>query len=223
MFFPYLATPSGMTDSAKVKYMYFSDGGVERPLPMPAALGIYLNQKIVAGSAQQLYEEMKSGPIREVFTCPTQPPESVTEGVMLAHQDGWEAPRFASSYIFNEEPLGFNDVEGAGVGYMRGRGNLNRMRGTSDTMMLMEGKVRDGYPWLVIYAVKANTVLEDAFFRIGAGEPSNFEFKRHRGKVNMVFMDGHAETVSVTCQPNFEFPTIVKFGRKIYTVPENGF
>jgi prepilin-type N-terminal cleavage/methylation domain-containing protein/prepilin-type processing-associated H-X9-DG protein len=223
MFLPYTPTPQGMTDSAKVKYMYFSDGGIERPLPMPAALGLYLNQKIVANSAQQLYEEMKSGPVREVFTCPTQPPDSLPEGVMLASQDGWEAPRFASSYIFNEEPLGFNDVEGEPNGYKRGRGNLNRMRGTSDTMMLMEGKVRDGYPWLVIYAVKANTVLEDAFFGILAGDRSNFEFARHRGKINMVFMDGHAETITATCRPNYEFPQDVKFSRKVYTVPENGF
>ena len=27
------------------------------------------------------------------------------------------------------------------------------MKQTSDTMMLMEGKIRDGYPWLVIYAL----------------------------------------------------------------------
>jgi len=223
MFLPYTPTPAGMADSSKVFYMYYSDGNVERPLPMPAALGIYLNQKIVAGSAQQLYEEMKTGAVREVFTCPTQAPDSLPEGVMLASQDGWEAPRFASSYIFNEEPLGFNDVEGADVGYKRGRGNLNRMRGTSDTMMLMEGKVRLGYPWLVIYAVKQNTVLEDAFFGNLAGDRSNFEFARHRGKINMVFMDGHAETITATCRPNYDFPTDVKFGRKVYTVPENGF
>ena len=87
----------------------------------------------------------------------------------------------------------------------------------------MDGKVRLGYPWLVIYALKNNTVLEDAFMGNAAGDRSNFELERHRGKVNMVFMDGHAETVSVTARPNLQFPSEVKFGRKVYTVPEQGF
>ena len=90
-------------------------------------------------------------------------------------------------------------------------------------MMLMDGKVRIGYPWLVLYAIKVNTKIEDAFYGFGAGHASNFDFERHKGKVNMVFMDSHAETVSVRVRPNFRFPAEVKFGRTIYTVPENGF
>src|SRR5438105_2274229 len=97
------------------------------------------------------------------------------------------------------------------------------MKQTSDTMMLMEGKIRDGYPWLVIYALKADTVLEDPYYGNAAGDRSNFEFARHKGRVNKIFMDGHAETVSVTCRPSFILPTTVKFARKIYTVPTNGF
>jgi prepilin-type N-terminal cleavage/methylation domain-containing protein/prepilin-type processing-associated H-X9-DG protein len=221
IFLPYNGSPAGMNDPGKVKYIYYNDGGTERPMPMPAALGIYLNQQVDASSAQKVHDAMNTGAIRECFTCPTQQIENVEEGVMLADQAGWEAPRFASSYIFNEEPLGFNDTEAQG--YHRGRGNLNRMRGTSDTMMLMEGKNRAGYPWLVIFAVKNNTVLEDAFFGNLAGDPTNFDFARHRGKFNMVFMDGHAETITATCRPNYNFPQDVKFSRKIYTVPETGF
>jgi prepilin-type N-terminal cleavage/methylation domain-containing protein/prepilin-type processing-associated H-X9-DG protein len=218
---PYNATPQGLGDAAKIKFMYYSDGGAERPLPMPAALGVYLGQKITASNAAELQAQMDSGAIRNVFTCPTQQEDSMLDGVMLADQTGWQCPFFKSSYIFNEEPLGFND-QGA-PNYVRGRGNLNRMKGTSDTMMLMDGKVRLGYPWLVIFALKNNTVLEDAFVGNGAGDRSNFDLERHRGKVNMVFMDGHAETVSVTGQPNLQFPTTIVFGRKVYTVPEQGF
>ena len=218
---PYFAAPEGLGDVARNKYLYYSEGGVERPLPMPAALGTYLGQKITATTPQKLKEEMDSGPIRDVFTCPTQAPDTMAEGVMLADTSGWQCPLFKSSYIFNEEPLGFND-QGAPA-YVRGKGNLNRMRGTSDTVMLLDGKVRLGYPWLVIFGLANNRVMEDVFNHNLAGDRSNLDFERHRGKVNMVFMDGHAETVSVNCRPDFRFPTQVTFGRKVYTVPEQGF
>lgn len=216
---PYAPTPEGLGDRAKTKFIYFSDNGTERPLPIPAALGIYLGQKFNAKSNAELKLEMDSGPVREVFTCPTQDPDSMREGVMLAGP-GWEAPYFKSSYIFNEEPLGFADF---GQDYKRGRGNLNRMRGTSDTVMLMDGKVRLGYPWLVIFGLTTNRTLENVFYGQAAGDRSNFDFERHKGKINMVFMDGHAETVSCTVKPDYKNPVQVTFGRKVYTVPENGF
>src|SRR3954468_8302066 len=156
MFPPFFASPAGMNDNAKVKYSYYGEGGIERPLPMPAALGIYLGQAVTANSSTDLKLAMASGPVQELFTCPTQGLENIPEGVMLADNNGWECPKFRSSYIFNEEPLGFNDETPQ---YHRGRGNLNRMKQTSDTMMLMEGKIRDGYPWLVIFALKADTVI----------------------------------------------------------------
>lgn len=218
---PYYAAPAGLGDVARNKYIYYSESGTERPLPIPAALGIYMGQKITATSAQELKQQMDSGPIREVFTCPTQSPDTMQEGVMLRDQPGWEAPRFRSSYIFNEEPLGFND-QGLPA-YARGKGNLNRMRGTSDTVMLMDGKVRNYFPWLVIFGLANNRTLENVFYGQAAGDPSNFDFERHKGKINMVFMDGHAETVSCTVKPNFQTPVQVTFGRKVYTVPENGF
>ena len=218
---PFNATPEGLQDTARNKYLYYSDGGVVRPLDITAALATFMGQKFVATNKAQLKTEMESGPVREVFSCPTQPEENMVEGVMLADNQGYEGPRFKSSYIFNEEPLGFND-QGAPA-YVRGKGNLNRMKGTSDTMMLMDGKVRLGYPWLVIFALKNNTVLEDVFTGNLAGDRTNLDFERHQGKVNMVFMDGHAEVVTVTCRPNIKFPQTVRFGRKIFTVPENGF
>src|SRR5689334_1691852 len=35
----YNATPAGLGDHTKMYFMYYSEGGIERPLPMPAALG----------------------------------------------------------------------------------------------------------------------------------------------------------------------------------------
>ena len=219
---PYSATPAGLRDSAKVKYKYYSDGGTERPLPMPAALALYMGQKIVASSSLQLQQEMDTGTIAGVFTCPTQDREIIPEGNMLTDQDGWTSPPLRSSYIFNEEPLGFLDLDPI---YRRGRGNLNRMKMTSDTMMLGDGKVRLGFPWLVIFALDSNVKLEDAWREQGrAGARSNFDLARHKNKMNIVFMDGHAETVSATLRPPPpSVPNDIVFSRPVYTVPPGGF
>ena len=217
---PYNGTPAGLRDQGKIKFIYYNEGSIERPMPMPAALATYLGQKFNASSAQELYREMQTGACQELFVCPTQGLENIPEGYMLCDTSGWNGPLFKSSYIFNEEPLGFLDIPPT---YQRGRGNLNRMKQTSDTMMLMEGKVRDGFPWLVIYALKNNTVLEDAFYGNAAGHRSNFEFARHKGRVNMIFMDGHAELVNTTVRPNWTNPQTIKYDKKIYTVPTNGF
>lgn len=217
---PWNATPAGLGDTAKNKYIYYNEGAIERPLPMPAALATYLGQKFNASNAGELQREMASGPCQDLFTCPTQGLENILDGQMLT-DFSWSGPYFKSSYIFNEEPLGFMDAPPT---YQRGRGNLNRMKQTSDTMMLMEGKPRGGAGgWLVIYALKNNTVLEDAYIGNGAGDRTNFEFARHKGKVNMVFMDGHAELINVTCRPGWNNPTTIKYDKKIYTVPTNGF
>jgi prepilin-type N-terminal cleavage/methylation domain-containing protein/prepilin-type processing-associated H-X9-DG protein len=218
---PWSATPAGLGDTAKVKYLYYGEGSVERPLPMPAALATYFGQKFNASNPVQLKEEMSTGPCQDLFVCPTQGLENIMEGQMLT-DFSWAAPLFKSSYIFNEEPLGFMDSPPI---YQRGRGNLSRMKQTSDTMMLMEGKPRGNVPggWLVIFALKNDTVLEDAFNGNAAGDRTNFEFARHKGRVNMIFMDGHAELVTTTTRPNYNIPNTVKYNKKIYTVPTYGF
>ena len=218
---PYDASPAGLRDTSKIKYMYYNEGGQERPLPMPAALATYIGQKIRTDNATVMKADMDTGAIRELFTCPTQDRESMLEGQMLT-DFSWAGPLFASSYIFNEEPLGFLDLLPT---YQRGRGNLNRMKMTSDTMMLGDGKVRGGLGgWLVIFALKNNTTLEDAWQGNQAGDRSNFDLARHQNRMNIVFMDGHAETIQATLRPAPPAaPNQVIFSRKVYTVPTMGF
>ena len=224
---PYNATPPGLRDSAKVKYMYYREGATERPLPMPAALAHYMGQKINADTRQDLERSMDSGPVRELFTCPTQNREYMSRGNILRDNSGWASPDVWSSFIFNEEPLGFLDTPT----YKRGQGNLNRMKRASEVMMLGDGVPRVGDGWMVIYALKNNTPLEDAWFGNAAGDRSNFTFSyingrqdtRHRNRMNIVFMDGHAETVQVTPIPSPRNPTRVTFNPRVYMVPPEGF
>src|SRR2546423_7105511 len=196
----YAATPQGLHDSARVKYKYYTDAGQLRPLPMPAALAPYFGQDMRTDTRANLEKDLDSGPCRELFTCPTQAREGmVWHGSMLSDQNGWLPPDIWSSYIFNEEPLGF-----ATYGtYQRGQGNMNRLRNASDVMMIGDGRPRGGQGgWLVIYATNNATTISDAATGMnGSGDPSNFEFRRHQNRMNIVFMDGHAETVLVTLTP----------------------
>jgi prepilin-type processing-associated H-X9-DG protein len=226
---PYAATPAGLQDAKKVKYMYYRDGAVERPMPMNAALAHYMGQSMPDTKAE-LQAAMDSGPAREVFTCPTQAREGMKQGNILRDFSWGDSPLIWTSYIFNEEPLGFMDD---GSRYKRGRGNLNRMKHASDTMMLGDGKERSGDIWLVIYALQNDTTLEEAYNStprpnrltawFGAGHSSNFDFRRHKNRMNIVFQDGHAETVIVNPTPKVGVPTSVKLGRTVYMTPPSGF
>jgi len=222
----YAATPQGLHDSARKKYKYYNDGGVLRPLPMPAALAPYYGQDIRTDTRQNLEQDMDKGPCRELFTCPTQAREGmVWHGSMLSDQAGWLAPDIWSSYIFNEEPLGFATY----APYQRGQGNLIRLKGASDVMMIGDGRPRGGQGgWLVIYATHNGTQISDAATNEkgsgASGDASNFEFRRHQNRMNVVFMDGHAETVLVTLFPrNSTFPSRVELSRPVYMSPPGGF
>jgi prepilin-type processing-associated H-X9-DG protein len=229
---PNNATPAGLGDSARQKYMYYTEGGTHRPLPMPAALATYMGQQLRTDTRANLQEDMDSGPCREVWTCPTQARDGMLRGNMLQDQSGWAAPVIWSSYIFNEEPTGFATYGG----YVRGRGNLNRMKMTSDTMMVAEGRPRDGdLGWLVLYAIQNGTTLSECFNKqpdperaglgipyVDAGQPTNFDLGRHKNRINVVFMDGHAETILVHPTPRVN-PTRIRLSKTVYTSPPTGF
>jgi prepilin-type N-terminal cleavage/methylation domain-containing protein/prepilin-type processing-associated H-X9-DG protein len=220
------ATPAGMRDRAMVKYLYYTDGGVLRPLPMPAALAPYFGQSLRTDSRQNLERDLDSGPARELFTCPTQAREGITYYGSMLTDGSSPSVNIWSSYIFNEEPLGF-----ARYGtYVRGQGNLNRLRGAADVMMLGDGKPRGGQGgWLVIYATQNGTTISHAATNtFGSGDASNFDFKRHQSRMNIVFMDGHAETVVVTLTPRAALmsgviPSRVDLSRPVYMSPPSGF
>src|SRR5215217_5057972 len=101
---PFNATPVGLRDTAKVKYMYYNDGATQRPLPMNAALATYMGQKMPDTKAE-IQAALDSGPARDVFTCPTQAREGMKMGNILRDFTWGDSPIVWSSYIFNEEPL----------------------------------------------------------------------------------------------------------------------
>ena len=212
------ATPQGLNDNARRKYSYYTDGNTLRPLPLPAALAPYLGQTLRLDTRANIEADVDSGPVRDVFTCPTQARDGMKRGTMLQDTAGWVSPWIWSSYVFNEEPIGYWDDSASG--YKRGRGNLNRMRAASELMCIGDGKPRGTDGWLVMYSHGVGTVLEDVWrgrqanSNIGAGDQSAFDLPRHKNRMNVLFMDGHAETIIATI--NKTNPNEVRFSQAVY-------
>jgi prepilin-type N-terminal cleavage/methylation domain-containing protein/prepilin-type processing-associated H-X9-DG protein len=224
---PFFANPQGLRDTAQVKYSYYNEGAQRRPMPMPAALAPYFGQALRTDSRANLESDMDAGPVREIFTCPSHERSDMIPGTMLG-DGGWGAPRIWSSYIFNEEPLGHWD---SGHGYVRGRGNMARMKEASEIMMLGDGKPRGTDGWIVVYAHNTMATLEDVFNGsilrnpgYAAGDRAAFDFGRHKKRMNVLFMDGHAETIMVTTRPPTAPPNLAtqaKFSKDVYLAKQN--
>jgi prepilin-type processing-associated H-X9-DG protein/prepilin-type N-terminal cleavage/methylation domain-containing protein len=119
------------------------------------------------------------------------------------------------SYIFNEYVLGFNtNTSVPNMQYLQGKGSLIRQPaqtffaadGVGGSVTVNHGgmgaltQVSGGAPMFTIYTNTAlrGVTLADAFNAPAtggakAGDASCFDPKRHAGKINVAFFDGHVE------------------------------
>jgi prepilin-type processing-associated H-X9-DG protein len=190
------ATPENLGDAAMVKYSYYQEITVFRPLPLPVALAPYVGQKIRTDDRVVMSADMDSGPIAELFTCPSQGRENIDPGWIV--NDGlWHAPPVRSSYIINEDTLGYS----LAPFHPRARGNLARIGGASEVMMMADGKPPPApavAKWLGIHAFEPKMTLADLSDPGLAQAVYNLDLPRHRDRMNVLFMDGHAETVGAS-------------------------
>lgn len=187
-------TPQGLGDSEQKKYVYYTDGGQLRPLPIPAALGPYLGQQIDTASKATVEKDLERGIVRDIFTCPGENADSARKGKLI-EGGGWTGPYVYSSFMFNEEPLGWATHEGP---YIRGRGSLNKIKSPTEVFFIADGKARTGGDWLVLFAHRPGLTLDDAYNnRVGSGDKTMFDEKRHFGRINALFMDHHGESFEI--------------------------
>src|SRR5207302_10230443 len=97
-----VADPEGLDDKAEKRYMYYTDEGTKRPLPVTAALGHYLGVRTRSDSRQHLEEDLHLESLRRLFRCGSQTEERW--GISQRGDSGgsWAAPDEESSYGFNE-------------------------------------------------------------------------------------------------------------------------
>jgi prepilin-type processing-associated H-X9-DG protein len=206
------ATPENLGDPAMLKYSYYEEGPF-RPMPFPAALAPYIGQRVRTDTRGNMVSDLDSGPVAELFSCPSQDRADIVPGCMV--DDGvWYSPKIRSSYIINEDTLGYwNSWQ-----HRRARGNLARVDSASDVMMIGDGKPSPGdSKWMGIHAFFPLRTLADL------GNPGevesyvNLDVKRHRGRMNVLFMDGHAETVAVSVrQDTPDDKPVLTFSRAVY-------
>jgi prepilin-type processing-associated H-X9-DG protein/prepilin-type N-terminal cleavage/methylation domain-containing protein len=111
------------------------------------------------------------------------------------------------SYVYNEAILGWYDPWGR----LRGRASQIRQPGqtlfAADGLFGRVGAEASGFAMYVLYNTtdKAPVTMADALNNTGAnssnslaGDSVCFDIKRHQGKINVAFCDGHVETLLIS-------------------------
>ena len=202
-------SPEVLKDPAARRYTYFREDGVDRPAPFSAALAVSLGVPVRLDSRENLEADMRAEEFRKHFRCPSQ--AEVLPGITNSIQS-WRAPEEWSSYLGNEflTSSGQRDPEAP-------RGKLDKVRRPSVVMLAMDGRRR--YPegthlnWLLIpgsrkFNGNRSTLADYRKLSLDPGYDhfgrEALDYLRHNWRANVLFVDGHVETVVLTdegCRP----------------------
>lgn len=201
------ATPAALGDANRQKYTYFWVDNINgtpwkqfNVAPWHAALAQYMGKRQVTDGIENpdyLADEIGIRNYLKYFLCPAHQSNvvDVPEEIIYEVQRSWWT--LQQSYVVNEAVFGIHDT------YGRLRGQASRVKNPAQTVMLMDGKGAEHYvnrpgrkySTLVNKTKTPPVTLSDAL--VGndkAGSASNFDPLRHKGKTNILFMDGHCET-----------------------------
>jgi prepilin-type processing-associated H-X9-DG protein len=192
-------TSVGLLDPSRRKYMYYRDGytsqEVWRPVALPAALGHYMGvQDVFTQLGPQPALEADS--VRRLFTCPSQDPDTIVGSPTIGDGVDLIGPKAYMSYIFNAAALGRQI-------YPWGEtpaGRLERIVEPTQVFLFADGNgPHNAYgmytPWgYGVHPIRADPSLAD-YWLLGGQSTGQFDRSRHGGRINVVFVDGHAETL----------------------------
>jgi len=199
------AQPQDLRDPERVRYTYYEPPhGAPFLASFHGAVGaVFGNQRGLdefTFNAQVAAENDPEGFLR-MFYCPSDlmRPEEMTYAWVYYADDGsgWY---LRQSYVVNEAFLGWDDSNN------RRRGNINQIKRPAEVMLAMDG--RPGGPSRRVGNMSFATVVNN--WPTGpvtlanalrpsprAGDPENFDHQRHRKRVNITFLDGHAESLPI--------------------------
>lgn len=196
------STPQGLRDSAEKNFVYYTDNGLKRPVPITAALAQYLQVKVDLGSRQGLIASLDGEAMKAMFRCPALSAKQDLSGITQRDDaDGWKAPPEFSAYVFNEAALGMRSPQDT-QGNIPPMANLARVRSSSTVMFAMDGFPRnqDTDNWLMVFDKAPTDTLYDFQQNTleGGWGKQTFDHERHQGTMNVLFLDGHAENIHMT-------------------------
>ncbi|HEX8916347.1 MAG TPA: prepilin-type N-terminal cleavage/methylation domain-containing protein [Humisphaera sp.] len=219
--------PGALLDPGRRHYQYARvGGGIDvNPVPFTAALAPYMGMTHLRADDWNYLDRQlndKDGPWR-LFTCPetdtlekgltsnqAETGLASIEGMMMVCSVGsgtvtaWAT---YSDYGANEGVFGFHyDPKCA---RNRLAGNVAAIRGASEVVLFTDAvprptpgdalMARGWLTWTPTLDGTGPATLGDALANTGrASAPENFDKVRHRGRINAVFADGHAETLPIT-------------------------
>jgi prepilin-type N-terminal cleavage/methylation domain-containing protein/prepilin-type processing-associated H-X9-DG protein len=194
-------TPESLGDIARARYDYVDyngDGSLYVVTALPAALSGYIvGSPIRSDSAADANADIQApGRLQDAFVCPSDentiqrtyaPQEWIVNYPSGTHLTGW------SSYGFNAEIFSWTDsgVNGT-TGHSRARAHLSAIPNASQTMLMCDALASD---YLGLWVLQPNLSLGDVYLGTGGTLGSGvFDLTRHRGMMNILYVDGHVDT-----------------------------
>lgn len=211
-------TPAALEDPERQRYDYYGTGPGDYHLMTPlAAIASLMGQSINTTSKALLEVDMQKDSVRRLFACP-----SDVDGVGRLGRIVWDGGDAYSSYAFSDAVFGWGTSvypDGSGLvsiprQHKRLRAKLTRVPQPENTFLFTDAKPRADGGWFVYCEGDADLSLRD-FFVTTIGPPNNpnastspapgmaytwdlIDTKRHRGRMNVAFADGHVENVPLT-------------------------
>jgi prepilin-type N-terminal cleavage/methylation domain-containing protein/prepilin-type processing-associated H-X9-DG protein len=191
--------PAGLDDPLSKKYVYYTDANRQRPAPLSVMLSLAMGKKIPINTRAEMETEMKKPEFAKPFRCPTDERKYVGRTQEAGSPEGgWAAPSDPMSYVFNEAALGRREKN---KGIKTPQGNTARIRHAAQIILFSDGipRGRSDHGWLTMPELNANDKDTDLweYYQATQRDWGNFDHKRHRGRMNVVYFDGHAETVTM--------------------------
>jgi len=213
---PLGAWPDAVGDATRKKYTYYSVDpmGEPRPpflvAPLSASLGQYMGLTLMLGSRQELQDSLRSELVYRHFTCASDPEPQTGSTIVGFTARG---PEERMSYLYNMRVLSLQEMDGVpGLA-----GNVSKVRRPAEVFLFADGQ--GGVPpptrHLSYFGVMGGDTLYD-YWRWHGGLSSTSAFpaldpRRHRNRINVVFLDGHGETLTL---PDYRGQNLDEIGDK---------
>lgn len=192
--------PADIGDPQETHYAFYDDSVGRRPIPIAAALAPYLGSKIRADSAADILTDFESPSClaRRVFTCPAQ--INMWPGATISDATGWFGPKLPISYAFNEGVLGYMQDSDH-----RLRGQFSKAIPSAEVFFMTDALPRTGenaFDYLLWFpSDSGRSTLGDVYSNADGGNTevmdTQFDEVRHQGKINVIYFDGHVDTLEI--------------------------
>ena len=192
-------TPSGLGDAARRKYTYYlyapNTPEPWRPAPLTVALGQYMASGIRLDSRDAVVESIAREDVRKHFMCPNQEPDAIVPGPTIWDMTYRDGPPEKMSYVFNMAILAVRETPWALNNQVVGK--VSRIRRPADVFLFADGRCIPNFGWYCISDLTEDDTLANRWRWHHDPLTNKLDATRHRGKINVAFVDGHCETLAL--------------------------